>query len=185
LIRYYITDRKQAARDLMQHVREAIAQGVDYVQLREKDLNAREQLHLLREILAAAEGTSTRVLINARADLALAARAHGVHLPSNSPSPREFRKLLDPRATIAVSCHSLEDVQQAEQQGANFVVLSPIYASPGKGEPIGLTALEQVTSKVAIPVFALGGVTWENAPDCLRAGAAGIAGIRLFQYPHS
>jgi thiamine-phosphate pyrophosphorylase len=183
MLRYYITDRKQASGDLMQHVREAIAQGVEYVQLREKDLSAREQLHLLREILELAQGTTTRVLINARADLALAARAHGVHLPSNSPAPSDYRGLLGPHATIAVSCHSLNEVRQAEQHGADFVVLSPIFASPGKGEPLGLTALEQVTSMVKIPVLALGGITWENAPDCLRAGAAGIAGIRLFQYP--
>ena len=172
-MRYYITDRRRGW-----FLKQAAAAGVQYIQIREKDLSARELFNLTREAVQQLQGSSTKILVNDRADVAIAAGAHGVHLRGNSPPPSLFRRL---GLIVAVSCHSLADVQQAAQEGAHFVVYGPIFRSPGKGEPVGLDALADVCAKVAIPVFALGGVDESNQPLCLQAGAAGIAGIRMFE----
>ncbi len=195
MLLYYITDRKQFSGDeaarrqaLLKKIGEAARCGVDFIQLREKDLAIRELQKLADEAVAAVrrEGTTTRLLINSRVDLAIAAKADGVQLRSNDISPQEVRTIYKggklPEPVVGVSCHTLDDVDQAEAGGASFAVFSPVFEKPGLPEisPVGLQELSQAASR-KIPVLALGGITFENALECLHADVAGIAGIRLFQ----
>src|SRR3954453_17546865 len=135
MVRYYITDRS-GCRDVIDCITRAAADGVDFIQIREKDLNARDLLALTRQAVAAVAPWPTRILVNARLDVALAASAHGVHLPANSIPPIELRRVTPGGFLIGVSCHSLDDVQRAET--ADFVVYGPVFASPGKSTPVGL-----------------------------------------------
>jgi thiamine-phosphate pyrophosphorylase len=194
----YVTDRTALAADdpqenLLNAVRIATAAGVDWVQVREKDLQARELLALTRAVMAAAEAgarsPAARVIVNDRLDVALAAGAAGVHLGSESVpavdaaawcrggnAPAEF--------LIGVSCHSLAEAQQAEGAGASYVFFGPVFETPAKarfGAPQGIAKLAGVCQAIRIPVIAIGGVNAENAVDCVRAGASGFAAIRLFQ----
>ena len=192
MLLYYITDRRQFAGDenhqrqaLLQQIAEASRGGVDFIQLREKDLCARELESLAREAasLIRKHSQTTRLLINSRSDIAIACGADGVHLRADDLSPREVRKIWpQPRPIIAVSCHSVTDVERAASEGAKFVVFAPVFEKRGEAEvkPMGIEGL-RAACRQAIPVLALGGVTLENAPECMKAGAAGVAGIRLFQ----
>jgi thiamine-phosphate pyrophosphorylase len=148
----------------------------DYVQIRERDLPARTLLELTRAALTRTRG---RILVNDRTDIALAAGAHGVHLRSNPVPPDEVRKIVPASFLIAVSCHTVDDVRRA--QAADFVVFGPVFDTPGKGPPAGIDGLARAVEASKIPVLALGGVTSRNADECIRAGAAGIAAIRMFQ----
>jgi thiamine-phosphate pyrophosphorylase len=217
LLLYYITDRRQFPGDeaqrrrcLLEKIAEAARCGVDYIQLREKDLSAREletlarvAVHTVRENVALRtenwqltieksypgsenREVQTRLLINSRADVALATGADGVHLRSDDISPEEVRKIWKQASKaapfIATSCHTLEEVEMAAREQADFAVFAPVFekrTSPGT-PPTGLEAVRQACSH-KVPVLALGGVTLENARQCLDAGAAGIAAIRLFQ----
>jgi len=178
--RYYITDRKAAGgfRPLLEIIRDQMHLGVDYIQIREKDLSARELFEFSLAVLEVrAQGRHTRqptkILLNSRADVALAIGADGVHLPSDAP-----RETL-PGLLVARSCHSLEEVKCAQ---ADFVVFGPVFEGHGSQAGIGLEQL-RLACKAGKPVFALGGVDWDNAAACVSAGAEGIAGIRLFQAP--
>jgi thiamine-phosphate pyrophosphorylase len=197
---YYITDRSQFRGDesarrraLLAKVAEAARARVDYIQFRERDLSARELETLAREVVAAVRenSPSTRLLINSRTDVALAAGADGVHLRADDVAPHEVRGLLEvsghrPLTTdhflVAASCHSNEDVIRAEREAVDFAVFAPVFGkrnAPGT-QPAGLAALREAC-RAKIPVLALGGINVENAASCLNAGAAGIAAIRLFQ----
>jgi thiamine-phosphate pyrophosphorylase len=184
-LRYYITNRRAlgAKEDLLRSIEDAMSAGIELIQIREKDLCARDLAALVRAALRLANPHCTRILVNDRADIALACGAHGVHLRSHSIAPRTLRRITPPGFLIGVSCHFLSDLSAAE--GADFAVYGPIFETPGKAKPIGLRALAEATHTSSIPVLALGGVTPERAPLCLRLGAAGIAGIRLFQAPTS
>jgi thiamine-phosphate pyrophosphorylase len=188
LQRYYITDRRAAGGGdaLLRFIGAAIGHGVEKIQIREKDLPARELLALARRAVALSAGRSTQILINERTDVAITAGAHGVHLPAHSPPPVVLRAITPPGFVIGVSCHSEEEVRQAEREGADFAVFGPVFTTPSKsayGEPMGLERLQAAAAAVRLPVFALGGVSEANCAGCLAAGAAGVAGISMFQLP--
>jgi len=183
---YYITDRRQLGPASLEAViRETLLAGVDMVQIREKDLAGRELMGLVEQalMLKAASG-GTRVVVNDRLDVALAAGADGAHLGTHSLPVEVVRRLAPPPFLLGVSCHSLHEAMAAESGGADYLVLGPVFETPSKlryGPPLGLEKLRDVTSRISIPVLALGGITLERVRPCLEAGAAGIAGIRVFQ----
>ena len=188
----YVTDRKslaagEAGAGVLGKIRAAIAAGVDWVQIREKDLSAQELLGLARESVTAAGGA--RVIVNDRLDVALAAGAAGVHLGRESLGAREVVSWCrgghaPAEFLVGVSCHSLAEAREAERAGAGYIFFGPVFDTPSKrgmGEPQGLARLGEICRVVKIPVLAIGGVSEENAGECIRAGAAGIAAIRMFQ----
>ena len=171
MIRCYITDR-------LDNIKRVASQGVELIQIRNKDIESRALLELTRAALALTRSTRTKVVVNGRADVALAAAAHGVHLRSHPVPPAEWKRRW-PHLTVGVSCHSIVDLKNAA--GADYAFFSPIFDTPGKVPAKGIPELEEAVKESPVPVLALGGVTWQNAEECLRAGAAGIAGIRLFE----
>jgi thiamine-phosphate pyrophosphorylase len=205
MLLYYITDRKaftgtetQQGEALLRRIAEAARAGVDYIQLREKDISARELERLAHQVVQAVRDNSaaTKLLINGRSDIALAAGADGVHLPAGELAASEVRALWiqcrERNFLLGVSAHTIADVRSAEEQAADFAVLAPIFEKAQTGTPgIGVEALRaacagsQSAGDKETPgrfaVLALGGVTLLNARACIEAGAAGVAGIRLFQ----
>ncbi len=193
LLLYYITGRTQFSgseperrKQLLIRIGAAARVGVDYIQLREKDLPSRELEGLAREVVreVRANGDRTRVLVNSRTDVALAAAADGVHLRSHDISPADVRRIWraggrKSEALIAVSCHTDDEIKAAQSSGADFAVFGPVFGKSGS-QGTGFSALSSASSH-EISVLALGGVTAENAKLCLERGAAGLAGIRLFQ----
>lgn len=195
MLLYYITDRKgfdasepERRVMLLKRIGEAARAGVDYIQLREKDLGivdlellAREALHVIRE-----NWPKTKLLINTHTDTAMAVGADGVHLPAGSPPASSVRAAWFDHSrrapVIGVSAHSVADVRLAEADGADFAMLAPIFEKTGTSvKGIGLELLRKACAESRLPVLALGGVSLLNARACLDAGAAGIAAIRLFQ----
>ncbi len=176
---YLVTDRHQTAgRPLVSVLARAVRAGVRAVQLRERDLPARELHALAMEIQR--ELPDARLFINDRVDVALALRAQGVHLRESSLPAEVVRDLLWPSQLLGLSVHSLDGVMTAEQHGADFVVLGPIYDTPSKrayGPPIGLPLLEQAAKKVRIPIFGIGGITATRARAVRQAGAFGVAAV--------
>jgi thiamine-phosphate pyrophosphorylase len=169
-------------------IRRAAEAGVDWIQIREKDLDARSLAELVRSALAETRATGARIVVNDRLDVALAAGAAGVHLGETSLPVEivaEWRRAANrEQFLIGVSCHSPDAAHAAERGGADYLFFGPVFATPSKaafGPPQGIERLREVCRAVKIPVLAIGGVTPENAAQCLEAGAAGIAAIRLFQ----
>jgi thiamine-phosphate diphosphorylase len=175
MIRYYVTDRRFG--DVLECAARAVHDGVDMIQVRERDLPAIDLFALVSKVRDLAAGTGTRILVNDRLDVALAASADGVHLPANGLPPDKVRPLIK---VMGVSTHTVEEAKAAERAGADFIVFGPIFESPGK-TPVGLEPLRRVVSSIPIPVLAIGGITASNSQSILEAGAAGIAGIRFFQ----
>lgn len=171
----YVTDRREG--DLLAFAKRAIDDGVDFIQVREKDLSARELLQLVCRIRDLATGSKTRVLVNDRVDVALAAKIDGVHLPGNGLPSERVRALV---SLLGVSTHSFAELLAAEKAGADFAVFGPIFATPGK-KAVGLETLRSVTSAVRMPILAIGGCHKGNAHLITEAGAAGYAAIREFQ----
>ncbi len=184
--RYYITDRELAGGvdRLLAIINRHLTAGIEMIQLREKDLPTRQLIALVERVLALPNPHNSKILINSRVDVALTCGAHGVHLPAESIPPSTWRQITPPDFLIGVSCHKLPEVIHAETERADFAVYSPIFppiSKSGYGPPKGLAALKDACRAVRMPVYALGGVTAENAPSSIAAGAAGIAGISMFQ----
>jgi thiamine-phosphate pyrophosphorylase len=209
MLLYYITDRAQfpgsepARRDrLLEKIAEAARRGIDFIQLREKDLSARDLEKVTLEAVRVIQENSpagklearTRLLINSRMDIAVSCGADGVHLRTGDLSPRDVREgwlrrstsngkaSLTGPPTVAASCHTLTEILQAKEQAADLAVFGPIFEKPGvpKSRPLGLALLQQACAW-EFPVLALGGIDLDSARLCVSAGAAGIAAIRLFQ----
>jgi thiamine-phosphate pyrophosphorylase len=173
---------------LRNSIRNAAAAGASWIQIREKDLEGRTLMDLARFAVAETRSVGTRVFVNDRLDVALAAGAAGVHLGEQSwplDVVAKWRRTAGrTEFQIGVSCHSLESACAAERGGADYVFFGPVFETPSKagfGAPQGIERLREVCASVKIPVLAIGGVQVENAGACLIAGAAGIAAIRLFQ----
>jgi thiamine-phosphate pyrophosphorylase len=184
--RCYITDRHSlpAGISLIDNIARNLADGVEWIQIREKDLSTRDLFDLTRQALSLPNSHRSRILVNTRLDVALAAGAAGAHLPAGSPAPRFWRAITPPGFLIGVSCHSLDEVCAAQDHGADYAVFGPVFAPRSKAaglEPRGIEGLAQAVRAVNIPVLALGGITAANADDCILAGAAGIAAISLYQ----
>jgi thiamine-phosphate pyrophosphorylase len=204
---YYITDRWQFPGDrheqeqrLLAKIAECASAEVEYIQLREKDLDTRALEKLALKAMAALGGSRTRLLINSRTDVALACGAHGVHLPAHDLAASEVRSIFaragKSEPVIGVSTHSSSEVALAEAHGASFAVFGPVFEKQSveksggerksSANAEGLEQLRRVCHRAEaaqppMPVWALGGITLENAQQCAEAGAAGIAAIRLFQ----
>lgn len=171
--RYCITDSLEVAG-------RAACDGVEMIQIRAKELSARALVDRVRG--AVAVSGCARILVNTRLDVALTCGAQGVHLPAGSVAPSAIRRITPPGFLIGVSCHTVDELRAAENEGADFAVYGPVFESVTKSVmPIGLDALRIATASVLLPVYALGGVTAANAPLCMEAGAAGVAGISLFR----
>ncbi len=185
---YLITDRQQFTPH-QQHQLEAIAAaaqaGCQLIQIREKDLPARELCEFVRAALARAKPYGARVLVNDRLDVALATGADGVHLRTNSLPVAEVRRVVQRQDfLLGVSTHSLSEAQAAAASGADFIVCGPVFPTPSKasyGAPLGLEQLTEICRAVNVPVLALGGLTMSNFAEPLARGAAGIAAISLFK----
>jgi thiamine-phosphate pyrophosphorylase len=196
----YVTERRSLRVEtgqnresaLVQHIERAAQAGIDWVQIREKDLPARDLVELTRAAIRACKNASARsearVVVNDRFDVAWAAGAAGIHAGEAS---LPIRVLLDAlhaarlkNFLVGASCHSLDGAITAAEAGADYVFFGPVFETPSKaafGPPQGTAKLEQVCNAVSIPVIAIGGITPENARACRDSGAAGIAAIRLFQ----
>lgn len=176
---YLVTDRLQTGgRPLVSVIDQAVAGGLRAVQLRERDLAMRPLLALADELRASLRERHVRLLINDRVDLVMALGADGVHLRADSLPVAVARHVLGPDRLIGVSAHSADDAVRAEADGADFVVLGPIYDTPSKrryGGPIGLRPLEEAGRRCRIPVFAIGGITVARVTEVRRAGAFGVA----------
>lgn len=207
----YVTDRKslgrnESAGELLKQIEIVVAAGVDWVQVREKDMPARELLALVHGALTAAQSAVSvheaegktndaraKVLVNDRLDVALSAGADGVHLGGESLPVRDvvrWRRNGNAPADflIGLSCHRAPEAQEAERAGANYIFFGPVYDTPSKrryGPPQGVARLAEICHRVRIPVIAIGGIHEGNAADCVGAGATGIAAIRMFQQPRS
>jgi thiamine-phosphate pyrophosphorylase len=186
VLRCYITNRRglPAGASLIDNIARNLTAGVEWIQIREKDLSARDLFDLTRQVLSLPNPHGSKILVNTRVDVALAAGAGGAHLPAGSPAPRNWRALTPPGFLIGVSCHHLDEVRAAQDQGADYAVFGPVFPPRSKAtglEPRGIEGLAQAVRAARIPVLALGGITATNAEDCVQAGAAGIAAISLYQ----
>ncbi len=190
----YVTDRNALAEPslLAEQISRAVAAGIDWIQIREKDLSAQELLELTRAAVKVAHGSATRIIVNDRLDVALAAAAGGVHLGEASMTVAAvnawrraavLHKNSAPEFLIGASCHSVEAVGASELGGADYVIFGPVFETPSKekfGPALGINRLAEASKAVRIPVLAIGGITETNARECFAAGAAGVAAIRMF-----
>ena len=178
---------RESIEALLQKIEMAAHAAVDWIQIREKALPGRPLAELAQEALRRVP-KECRILINDRIDVAIAVGAAGVHLGENSISVGDAKRLLGPAGLptflVGASTHSLEAALAGEKQGADYLIFGPVFETPSKaayGPAQGLQQLEKVCRAVSLPVLAIGGISQENAQQCLQHGAAGIAAIRMFQ----
>ena len=166
--------------EIVNKVRVAAELGVSLIQIREKKLTARSLFDLTKSVVDCTKSFNSKILVNGRADIALAAGADGVHLPADGLSPETIRRSFPVGFVIGVSSHTYSEAYHAKLNSADFVTFGPIFESPGKGRPQGIAMLKNVCKLLdPFPVFALGGIDELNYPSVLENGAAGIAAIRL------
>jgi thiamine-phosphate pyrophosphorylase len=179
---YLITDRKlfSSSENLMMAVEEGLSAGVKAVQLREKDLSTRELLNLAYAFRELTAHFNAKLFINDRLDVAMSVGADGVHLGQSGIPANAIRKVLGDKMLIGCSTHSFAEASEAEKLGADFITFGPLFKTPSKlqyGEPVGLEALREVTKRIKIPVFGIGGIKTEEIDEVISAGASGIAVI--------
>ncbi|MGH7825498.1 MAG: thiamine phosphate synthase [Candidatus Binatia bacterium] len=176
---YLVTDRHQTSgRELLWIVERALEAGVKAIQLREKDLAARDLLLLAERTRSLCQNYHAAFIINDRIDVALAVDADGVQLGKTSLPLEMARDLLGRKKLLGVSTHSLQEAQQAAQCGADFVLFGPVYFTASKtayGAPQGLTALKEIVEKISLPVYAIGGITTGNIREAKNTGIRGVA----------
>lgn len=158
---------------------QAARAGVEWIQVREKDLMGRALLDLVSEVVQAVAGSLTRVLVSGRADVAEAAGAHGVQLPEQGLPVADVKRAF-PRLLVSASRHSLEGARRAQDDGADLLVVGPVFATPGKPLALGTAGFATIARSVSMPVHAIGGIEPEAARSVVEAGAAGLAAIRAF-----
>ena len=170
--------------ELTRAIRDAVSDGVNIVQLRERELPGRHLFELARAVVEAVKASEAVVLINDRVDVAIAAGADGVHLRESSLDPAIVRSTFQRNLVVGVSTHSVEGARAAASGGADFVFFGPVFDSPGKGSAVGVDELRRVCRAVGdFPVIALGGIDHANVGQVFETGAAGIAGIRSMHDP--
>jgi thiamine-phosphate pyrophosphorylase len=178
---YLITDRHQTqGRPLLEVVKAAIDGGVEAVQLRERDLAPRELYPLAVALRGITQEAGVKLLINDRADLAMSVEADGVHLRTDSLPIAVARGLLGQGRLIGVSTHSLQEAQEAEKEGADFITFGPIFYTPSKaslGTPVGSALIREVKRFIRIPLFALGGIQIDRLDEVMTMGADGVGVI--------
>lgn len=178
------TPQSKEFHQLLIQIEAAVAAGIDLVQIREKELSEKTLFDLAKQAAVATKSSATRLLVNERADIAIAAGADGVHLTSHSIPVDVVRRTFGVELLIGASTHSRAEVTKAQKGGADFVVLGPIFETESKkqfGPPLGLRELEAATSlHSAFPVIAIGGINPRNAGNCFAAKASGVAGIGMF-----
>jgi len=183
------TSADEEFQETLHQVSAAVAGGIQLIQLREKNLTARVLFELTERVMEIVCGTATKVLVNDRADIAAGAGADGVHLTLRSLEADVIRRTFAPNFLIGVSTHSHVEARRARDAGADFVVFGPIFPTQSKkeyGPPLGIGKLSEVAHELTpIPVLAIGGVSNDNAGECLRAGASGVAAITLFSEPET
>lgn len=175
-----ITDRKLVTchSSLVTAVEEALKGGVKALQLREKDLGTRKLLDMAYRMRELTGKYKAKLFINDRVDIALSVEADGVHLGQNSIPPHAVRKIVKDKFIIGVSAHSIEEAKQAEEGGADFITLGPVYKTPSKlkyGQPLGVDIIRKAKDEISIPVFAIGGIKQDRIKEVMDAGADGIA----------
>jgi thiamine-phosphate pyrophosphorylase len=172
-----ITDRRQASSHVLDIAAKALEAGCRWLSLREKDLPPADQATLLRDLLAQAERCQAKVTLHGDPALARLSRIHGVHLSAGSDVV-EARNLLGEDTLIGLSIHSMDDAQAVDGKALDYVIAGPVYATdskPGYGPALGPVGLALLVKACPAPVIAIGGIRAENVPDCLAAGAAGVA----------
>lgn len=176
---YIITDRVRCApRPLYDVIYDLLDVGVSAIQLREKDLSDGDFINLGKPIVKLCRAYAAQLFVNSRIAIAAELGADGVHLPGDTALVGEVIQQTDSRLIVGCSVHSLDEARTRELEGADFLTYSPIYPTASKlgyGPAVGLDNLQVVAERVKIPVFALGGVTPERAPECIDAGAYGVA----------
>jgi thiamine-phosphate pyrophosphorylase len=169
----------QTRPEILESIIDAVNDGVSMIQIREKKLTGRQLFELVVAAVPATAGTNVKLLVSERFDIALAAGASGVHLPSGSIPVDAVRACVPQSFVIGVSTHTFEEVTDTKRRGADYVVFGPVFPTPGKGKPKGLEELSRLCTAMApFPIFGLGGIDSGNYREVIAAGAAGIAAIR-------
>jgi len=181
---YLVTDRHLASDEfLMRLIHRACEAGIDRIQIREKDLGGEALTRLVRQAMQAVEGKRATLLVNERLDVALSASAHGVHLGREAIPADVARRIAGDELIIGASAHSLEEALEAQERGADYLFIGPVFPTPSKaafGEPLGVPKLESILRRVKIPAYAIGGVTPERLPTLRNLPLTGVAMISAF-----